>query len=429
MQYLNEDEKKAIEVVGKVLPFKVNNYVVNELINWDDYENDPIFKLTFPQKEMLEVENFHLISDLAKKGNKEKLKNEIKEIRLQLNPQPAGQKEYNVPEVDGIKLPGVQHKYHETMLFFPKQGQTCHAYCTFCFRWPQFTGIKELRFAARQSELMVEYVKRHPEITDVLFTGGDPLIMHANNLKSYILPLLDENIPHLRTIRIGSKSLAFWPYRFLTDNDANELLDLFKTVKKSGIHLAFMSHFNHYNELETEPVQQAIQRILDTGAQIRTQAPVMRKINAEPEIWSRMWRKQVDLGCIPYYMFQTRDTGAQNYFGVSLVDAWKIFKDAFRSVSGICRTVKGPSMSANPGKIQVLGVTNIKGEEVLALSFIQARNPEWVGRPFFAKYDDKAIWIDELKPAFGEEKFFFENDFENIIENLKHPFDLSTVID
>ena len=79
MQYLSEDEKMAIEVVGRVLPFKANNYVVNELINWDNYENDPIYKLTFPQKEMLEVENFHLISDLLKKGNKEELKKEINE--------------------------------------------------------------------------------------------------------------------------------------------------------------------------------------------------------------------------------------------------------------------------------------------------------------------------------------------------------------
>ena len=119
MQYLSEHEKMAIEVVGRVLPFKANNYVVNELINWDNYENDPIYKLTFPQKEMLEVENFHLISDLLKKGNKEELKKEINEIRLQLNPHSDGQLSHNVPEIDGIKLTGIQHKYRETLLFFP----------------------------------------------------------------------------------------------------------------------------------------------------------------------------------------------------------------------------------------------------------------------------------------------------------------------
>ncbi len=429
MQYLSEDEKMAIEVVGRVLPFKANNYVVNELINWDNYENDPIYKLTFPQKEMLEVENFHLISDLLKRGNKEELKKEINEVRLQLNPHPDGQLSHNVPEIDGIKLTGIQHKYRETLLFFPSQGQTCHAYCTFCFRWPQFIGMEELKFASKEIELLIEYLKRNPYITDVLFTGGDPLVMNTKHLKSYILPLLESNLPNIRTIRIGTKALSYWPYRFLTDHDADELLNLFSTVKESGKHLAFMAHFNHPQEMETQAVRMAIERILETGAQIRTQSPIMRHINDEASTWAKMWQKQVDLGCIPYYMFQARDTGAQHYFGIPLVKSWQIFSEAYRNVSGICRTVKGPSMSADPGKIQVSGVTEVKGEKVIALIFLQGRNPDWVKRPFFAEYDENAIWIDELKPAFGEDCFFFEDDFENITENLRHPFDLSTIVE
>ncbi|MFC2088220.1 KamA family radical SAM protein [Calditrichota bacterium] len=421
MASLSNEEKFAIKTVGKVLPFKTNNYVVNKLINWDDYRNDPIFALTFPQKNMLVPEHYYEIASLLKSGaNSNDIRKKANEIRMRLNPQSDGQIEHNVPQVDGIKLPGVQHKYDEIMLFFPSQGQTCHAYCTFCFRWPQFVGIKELKFASRQTELMVKYVRTHSQITDVLFTGGDPLIMRAKQLKSYILPLLKEKIPHLKTIRIGSKSLTFWPYRFLTDDDSEELLDLFKMIIDSGIHLAFMANFNHYRELETEAVQKAIQRILKTGAQIRTQSPLLRHINAKPDIWAKMWRKQVDLGCIPYYMFQARDTGAQHYFGVPLVEAWRIFKNAYRKVSGICRTVRGPSMSTDPGKIKVLGVTNIKGEKVIVLSFIQARNPKWVKRPFFAEYDEEAMWLDDLVPAFGEEMFFFEDGFNQIIEKRSH---------
>lgn len=429
MQYLSEDEKMAIEVVGRVLPFKANNYVVNELINWDDYENDSIFKLTFPQKEMLEVENFHLISDLLKKDNPNELKKEINNIRLQLNPHPDGQLNHNVPEIDGVKLTGIQHKYRETLLFFPSQGQTCHAYCTFCFRWPQFIGMEELKFASKEVELLVEYLKRNTCITDVLFTGGDPMVMKTKHLESYILPLLESDLPHLRTIRLGTKALSYWPYRFLTDNDSDELLELFTTIKESGKHLAFMAHFNHPQEMQTQAVQIAIERILETGAQIRTQSPILQNINDDASTWANMWRKQVDLGCIPYYMFQARDTGAQSYFGVPLVKSWEIFSEAYRNVSGICRTVRGPSMSADPGKIQVSGVTEINNEKVIALIFLQGRNPDWVKRPFFAEYDEEAIWIDELKPAFGEESFFFETDFENIIENLRHPIDLSTIIE
>ncbi len=409
--YLSADEQFDIEVVGSVLPFKVNNYVVEQLIDWEKVPNDPMFRLTFPQKEMLSNAHYKLIAEaLRKEVGKVELKKIADRIRLQLNPHPAGQQEQNVPEIDGVKLTGVQHKYDQTALFFPQHGQTCHAYCTFCFRWPQFVGMDELKFAMQETELLVKYLKRHPEITDVLFTGGDPMIMTAKRLRMYIEPLLHGNVPNLRHIRIGTKALGYWPYRFLTDKDAEDVLDLFKEVRASGLHLAFMAHFNHPAELRTPAVQEAIAKIKSTGAEIRTQSPIMAGINDSAEAWKEMWQLQVKHGCIPYYMFLARDTGAQDYFAVPLVRAWEIFQKAYQGVSGICRTVRGPSMSAGPGKVQVLGPANVAGEKVITLRFIQGRNAQWVHRPFFAKYDEKAIWLDDLKPAFGEERFFFEKE-------------------
>ena len=80
-------------------------------------------------------------------------------------------------------------------------------------------------------------------------------------------------------------------------------------------------------------------------------------------------------------------------------------------------------MSATPGKVQVLGVTEIpvngKFEKVLTLRFLQGRNPDWVGKPFFAKYNPEATWLNELTPAFGEKEFFFEQELEQIYkENI-----------
>ena len=77
-----------------------------------------------------------------------------------------------------------------------------------------------------------------------------------------------------------------------------------------------------------------------------------------------------------------------------------------------CRTVRGPSMSASPGKVLVDGVTEVGREKVIALKFLQGRDPSWVNKLFFAKYDPKATWLDGLKPAFGEEHFFFEQPIE-----------------
>ena len=413
IQKLSEEQQFEMEVIANVLPFKANNYVIEQLIDWNNIPNDPIFVLTFPQKEMLLPTHYEQMASALKSGADKKAIQELaNEIRLQLNPHPAGQLELNVPTLkDGTKLYGMQHKYNETCLFFPSQSQTCHAYCTFCFRWPQFVGMDEMKFAMNEGEQLVQYLREHQEISDVLFTGGDPMIMKAKMFRTYIDVLLEADLTNLKTIRIGTKALAYWPYKFLTDDDADETLATFEEVTNKGLHLAFMAHFNHHKELSTGAVKAAIKRVRETGSEIRTQSPLLAHINDDADMWAEMWRQQVQLGCIPYYMFVVRDTGAQHYFGIPLVKAHKIFRNAYKQVSGLGRTVKGPSMSATPGKVLVDGVTTINGKKVIVLKFLQGRNPDWVSKPFFAEFDENAIWLDDLKPAF-DEKFFFEDELE-----------------
>jgi KamA family protein len=411
MENLTEDERHAIDIVGSVLPFRVNNFVVEELIDWNKVPNDPIFQLTFPQKEMLATEHFNMVHQ-AIDSSSSKLAHVVESIRKQLNPNPAGQMEFNLPFMDGSEIKGIQHKYDDTVLFFPSHGQTCHAYCTFCFRWPQFIGDVNLKFQAKESEVLVKYLKSHPNVTDVLITGGDPMIMNYENLEAYLTPLLDESVlPHLNTIRLGTKALSYWPYKFTSDPHADKLLRLFEKIVKSGKHLAFMAHVNHPVELKPKIVQEAIGRILSTGAQIRTQAPIMKHINDSALVWQELWNLQVRLGCIPYYMFIARDTGAQNYFGVSLVDALNIFRTSYQNVSGLARTVRGPCMSTTPGKIQIVDTIDVHGESILLLKFLRARKKEWVNKVFLAKYNDSAIWVDDLAPANGSDWPFNRQDF------------------
>ncbi len=422
LQRLSEEQLFAMQVVGTVLPFKANNYVIDELIDWNNIPDDPIFVLTFPQKEMLHPEHYDEMAQVLRSGaNKKAVDETANHIRWQLNPHPAGQMENNVPVLGDQKLVGMQHKYKETVLFFPSQGQTCHAYCTFCFRWPQFVGLEGMRFAMKETDALIEYIRQHPEVTDVLFTGGDPMIMNARILSSYIGTLAGARPGNLERIRIGTKALAYWPYKFLTDNDAEETLSLLKRTVDAGIHVSIMAHFNHTHELKTEATRRAIARLRETGVEIRTQSPLLAHINDNADVWSDMWREQVNLGCIPYYMFVVRDTGAQHYFGVPLVRAWEIYRGAYKKISGLSRTVRGPSMSANPGKVQVLGVVEVGGQKVISMRMLQGRNPEWVLRPFFAEFDPGALWLDDLKPAFGEEKFFFETELDQIYHEDMSP--------
>ncbi|MEH2193122.1 MAG: hypothetical protein V7K98_10840 [Nostoc sp.] len=416
LQKLSDADRLAMKAVAQVLPFRVNNYVVEELIDWDKIPDDPIFRLTFPQKEMLAPESLDKVIWHLQNSSPEELRQVVNTVRSQLNPHPAGQSEYNIPTLDGKQVPGIQHKYPETVLIFPTAGQTCHAYCTFCFRWPQFVKMDGMKFATRESGIFQEYLRQHKEVTDVLITGGDPMTMKAKHLALYIEPLLNSGFEHIQTIRIGTKSVAYWPYRFVTDEDADDLLRLFEKVTSSGKHLAIMAHYDHWTEIKTEIAQTALQRIRSTGAQIRAQGPLMRGINDSPQVWIKMWQEQVRLGCIPYYMFMERDTGAKHYFEVPIIRAWEIYQTAIQKVSGLARTARGPVMSALPGKVAVDGVTEIYGEKVFVLSFLQGRDPNWCKRPFFARYDEKATWLTDLVPAMGEKEFFYEKKLKEILK-------------
>jgi KamA family protein len=400
---LSASDRLAIRAVGCVLPFRTNSYVVDTLIDWDAAPDDPIFRLVFPQPDMLPQGDVARIANmLARSAPDTELRAAVHEIRTRLNPHPAGQLALNIPALGDEPLPGVQHKYPETVLIFPKQGQTCHAYCTYCFRWAQFVDEPDLKMATADIDRVVDYLKKHRQVTGVLITGGDPMIMGSAVLRRYVEPLLAPGMEHLESIRIGSKSLAYWPQRLVTDPDADDTLRLFEKVVASGRTLAFMAHFSHPRELEPPVVAEAVRRIQATGALIRTQAPLIRSINDDPWVWARMWRTQMTMGMIPYYMFVERDTGPQDYFAVPLVRAYRIYRDAYRNVSGLARTVRGPSMSATPGKVCLDGIADVAGEKVFVLHMIQARDPSLVGKPFFARFDEDATWLSDLRPAFAD---------------------------
>jgi L-lysine 2,3-aminomutase len=271
-------------------------------------------------------------------------------------------------------------------------------------------GVPELKFQARETAELVAYLRTHPLVSDVLFTGGDPLIMKTEVLRRYVDPLLDPSLSTVQTIRLGTKSLAYWPQRFTTDDDAEDLLRLIETVVNSGRHFAVMAHCSHPMELDTPLAREAVRRLRSAGAELRMQAPLVRHVNDHPGAWAEMWRLGVRLGMVPYYMFVERDTGPRNYFEVPLSRAHQIFRQAYRRVSGLARTVRGPSMSAWPGKVRILGTGQVAGEEVFVLDFLQARDPAWVRKPFFARFDAEATWLDQLEPPSWEDRFFFDEE-------------------
>lgn len=401
---LPAETRHALKVVSKVLPFRVNTHVTSSLIDWDAAPDDPLFKLVFPHRDMLSPENFARIEKLVmSRAPKAELAAAAQAVRAQLNPHPSGQREKNVPELDGSPAAGFQHKYRETVLYFPARGQTCHAYCTFCFRWAQFVGDTSLKFASKEAEALQRYLRAHPEVTDVLVTGGDPMIMGTHHLAAQIEPLLEPEFGQVSSIRIGTKSLSFWPQRFVSDPDADDLLRLIEKVAQAGRNPAVMAHINHWREIANPVAQEAVRRLRDAGAVLYSQGPLLAGINDDPATWARNWSEQVQLGIHPYYMFIERDTGPRQYFEVPLPRALEIYRAAIQQVSGLARSARGPVMSAEPGKVEVIDAQASQDRTRYLLQFLQARDPALVRRPFWAEGRENACWFTQLSPAAANE--------------------------
>jgi L-lysine 2,3-aminomutase len=394
---LSADLVESIDAVAHVLPFRVNEYVLDNLVDWDNIPDDPMFQLLFPQPGMLADGSIAELRSLGRRGwPREETRLLTTAIRRELNPHPSGQMELNVPVEtgSGCAIPGLQHKYRQTVLYFPAQGQTCHAYCTYCFRWAQFVGDPELKFETADPRPLVRYLGGHPDVTDVLVTGGDPLIMSTARLSAHVEPLL--SVDSVRTIRFGTKTPSYWPGRYVGDQDSAELLRLFERIVASGRTCAVMAHFSHPREIDQPLAIEAIRRILDTGARIFCQAPLIARVNDDPTVWSDLWRREASLGTVPYYMFVERDTGPHDYFKVPLTRALQIFSDAYRELPGLARTVRGPVMSATPGKVVVDGSYGSGPAQRLVLRFLQARDPGIIGQPFTARCSPQASWLTEL---------------------------------
>ena len=112
LKHLSDEQRFEMRVVASVLPFRVNQYVIDELIDWNNIPADPMFQLTFPQKGMLSTEDFDRMANVLRSGaDKKEVQQVANEIRHHLNPHPAGQQLLNVPMLDEEILEGVQHTF------------------------------------------------------------------------------------------------------------------------------------------------------------------------------------------------------------------------------------------------------------------------------------------------------------------------------
>src|SRR5215213_6797648 len=259
---LSEADRKDLQPVAEKFAFRTSDYY-ESLIDWND-PDDPIRRIVIPDVQEL---------------------NEFGELDAS-------------DELSYTALKGLEHKYADTALLLV--NNVCGAYCRFCFRKRLFTDtndevVNDITDAAA-------YIKRHPEINNVLLSGGDPLIMSTGKL-THIIKQLRE-IDHVRIIRIGTKMTAFDPYRIINDPS---LLEMLSTYSLPDRKIFVMAHFNHPREL-TQPALKGLQLLQKAGAITVNQTPLIHGVNDKSDIVAELFGKLSFNGVVPYYLFLCRPT-------------------------------------------------------------------------------------------------------------------------
>lgn len=369
---LPESEQRDFDILSSVFHFKANEFVLDHLIDWGQAPHDPVFRYLFPRKEMLAAEDFRELKELYLSGMSLDKRNDFI-LRMKEKMKPAIHTHISsFPHLDGKRVPGLYSNFHTIVSLSPDpMVRTCHSYCNYCFRWMYFNN-KEVQEAASYADPQtpIPWLKAHPEVSDVLFTGADPLVISTAQLRKFVKPIFE--VDSIEVIRISSKSLAYWPFRFTSDKDADELLRLFEDIIASGRHLNFCAHFTHPRELEHPEVAKAVQRIRNTGAIIRTQGPLIREVNDSAETWSTMWKRQIQMGMIPYYMFMEADHSPENFFRLPIAKSLQIFQDAQKMTTGLARTVRGPVFMNDLNRVLVDGVTELNGKKFFVIKSLQS---------------------------------------------------------
>lgn len=346
-----EEERKRLAEVTLQFQFRANDYYLR-LINWDDPQ-DPIRKLIIPNQ-----------GELKEYGDWD-----------------ASDEESN------YVVPGCQHKYRTTALLLV--SDVCGAYCRYCFRKRLFR--ENTHETSLEIDEGLDYIRTHAEITNVLLTGGDPLVLSARRIRSILNQLAD--IPHIRIVRFGSKLPVFQPMRIYEDN---ELLDAFANFTNQGKTIYVVTHINHPREM-TEEAHRCFRALHDAGVIMVNQTPILRGINDHPAVLAELLDQLSWAGVTPYYFFINRPVIGNADFVVPLKRVYDIVEQAKAQTSGLGKRVR-LVMSHTSGKIEILAIED--GHAYL--KYHQPREGEY-GKFMVLPCPDEAAWFDDLP---GNEKFW-----------------------
>ena len=358
---LSRSEKQRLTSVEDMYGFRANDYYLS-LIDWSD-PDDPIRRIIIPHED-----------ELIPWGSLDA----------------SNEKEYTV-------VPGLEHKYDHTVILLI--SNVCGGCCRFCFRKRIFmTGGNDI---SRDVSEGIAYIEEHPEINNVLLSGGDPLLLSTPQIERILERL--RKIDHVRLIRFGSKMPAFNPFRILNDPS---LLEVFNRYSRPDSKIYIMTHFNHPREL-TEQSLLALHMLHKSGVELANQTPLINGVNDNPEVLADLFDALSFAGVPPYYVFQCRPTQGNRHLSIPIEMTYTIHEQARMRCSGLGKRSR-LTMSHSTGKLQIAVMTG----NTITFKYLRAANPLEKGMVSVFRRNPDAYWFDDYTELI--DRYAPSNPFLNI---------------
>jgi lysine 2,3-aminomutase len=302
----DKEKLKEFSKTTKKFPISITPYYLS-LIDVKNYENDPIFRQSFPDPQELLVDRFDMIDPL--------------------------QEERDSP------IRGLTHRYPDRVLLMV--SNVCAMYCRHCTR-KRKVGDKDCIPSKKEIMKGIDYIRNTPVVRDVLLSGGDPFLLSDTYL-DWILGELRE-IPHVEVIRIGTRTPVVLPYR-ITDN----LVDMLKKHQPLWIN----THFNHPREITTSS-KKALKKLADNGFPLGNQSVLLAGLNDCPRIMRHLVHKLVQNRVRPYYLYQCDLSEGLSHFRTPIGKGMEIMESLIGHTSGFAIPRYVIDAPGGGGKIPVM---------------------------------------------------------------------------
>jgi len=343
---MTDEEVERLNEIVKLHPMSITRYYLS-LIDSKD-RNDPIRKMSIPT-----VDEFSQGGMYDTSGEK-----------------------------DNTVAVGLQHKYKQTALVL--LTHRCSVYCRFCFR-KRLVGRSESEIISNINAAR-DYVQEHEEITNILLSGGDPLILENHIIEHFLKTFLE--IEHINFVRVGSRVPVVLPQRIYLDEELLEIFDKYSTPDKR-IHI--VSHFNHPKEI-TQYSALAVDSLMKCGMPIQNQTVLLGGVNDNPKVLAELMRNLSRIGVNPYYVFQCRPVRRALHFQVPISRGIDVVEEAKKELSGISKRFKY-AMSHIRGKIEIIA----KDDEYMYFKQHQAKDVSNLGEFFKVPLDEDLCWLWDLE--------------------------------